>query len=240
MERTIGVIGGMGPKATLDFFEKLIDSVDAPLDQAHPRVLVDSYAKIPDRTAYLLGRGEDPLPFLLDAMLGLVDSGATVLAMPCNTAHYFHPEMVKALRDVDPDEAVVFLHMIDEALDHLVRKGHTKMMLLSTEGTYRTGVYQERARKRGIAVHTPDSLTREGLMESIYRLKSGEMAFDRLFFEKIIEEAGVRDLGPLVLGCTELPIIFKRLGLSDHVIDPTGLLAKRTLEVAGIKPVDAG
>ncbi len=225
----------MGPRATLDFYGKLIAYTDALSDQLHPRVLIDSNAKIPDRTAYLLGRGQDPLPFLLESMQGLVRSGATVLAMPCNTAHTFHPAMVKALRTIDGDKSVVFLHMIEEALDFVASAGHSKLLLLSTQGTYQAGVYARSARSRGIEVITPDEQTKAGLMDAIYRLKSGETTFDRAFFERIIEEAEEGKMGPQVLGCTELPVIFKLLGLADRVIDPTALLARRALDIAGVK-----
>ena len=88
MSRNIGIIGGMGPLATCDLMEKIIDYTDAASDQEHIHVLVDSNTNIPDRTEAILHGGENPVPEMVKSAWKLESMGADILIMPCNTAHY--------------------------------------------------------------------------------------------------------------------------------------------------------
>ena len=85
-KKTIGIIGGMGPLATADLFEKIVGHTKAACDQEHLHVVIDSNTNIPDRTAALLHGGADPLPELTGSARRLEAMGADVLIMPCNTA----------------------------------------------------------------------------------------------------------------------------------------------------------
>ena len=107
MKKTIGIIGGMGPMATVDLMKKVILATDAREDQEHIPILVDNNTNIPDRTAAILGEGEDPLPELLKSEDRLTDAGADFLIMGCNTAHYFLPLMLPNLR-------IPVINMIEE------------------------------------------------------------------------------------------------------------------------------
>lgn len=95
MKKSIGIIGGMGPLATADLFEKIIHATDAARDQDFPHVIVDCNTDIPDRTAAILSGGEDPVPQLVRSAHALERAGAQVLAMPCNTAHWFYDELCR-------------------------------------------------------------------------------------------------------------------------------------------------
>ena len=92
MKKIIGIIGGMGPLATADLFEKIIRATDAARDQDFPHVIVDCNTDIPDRTAAILMGGEDPVPQLVRSANTLAAAGADVLIMPCNTAHWFYDD----------------------------------------------------------------------------------------------------------------------------------------------------
>ena len=87
----LGVIGGLGPMATAYYLELMIRMTDAARDQEHPEIIIMNIPSIPDRTAYILGRSqEDPLPPMVQLGKQLKELGASVLATPCITAHYFH------------------------------------------------------------------------------------------------------------------------------------------------------
>ena len=93
MKKTIGILGGMGPLATADLFRKITLLTKAGCDNDHIRVYIDSNAQIPDRTAAILHGGKDPLPEMRSALHSLEACGAGCVIMPCNTAHYFLPQL---------------------------------------------------------------------------------------------------------------------------------------------------
>ena len=92
-KKTIGILGGMGPLATADLFQKITLLTEAETDRDHIRVYIDSNANIPDRTAAILSNGPDPVPETASALRNLEACGADCVIMPCNTAHYFLPRL---------------------------------------------------------------------------------------------------------------------------------------------------
>ena len=92
-KKTIGILGGMGPLATADLFQKITLLTEAETDRDHIRVYIDSNANIPDRTAAILSNGPDPVPEMASALRNLEACGADCVIMPCNTAHYFLPRL---------------------------------------------------------------------------------------------------------------------------------------------------
>ena len=128
MKKIIGIIGGMGPLATADLFEKIIRATAAARDQDFPHVIVDCNTDIPDRTAAILMGGEDPVPQLVRSANTLAAAGADVLIMPCNTAHWFYDEL--CLRTHLP-----VLHMLRLTADRLERAGVNAVGLLVTDRT---------------------------------------------------------------------------------------------------------
>ena len=110
MSKTIGVIGGMGPAATLDFFGKILEATHAERDQDHLRVLIDNNPRVPDRNAAIAGRGPSPGPQLAESARGLERAGADFLVIACNTAHAFQPDIEAAI-------SIPLLSMIDATTD---------------------------------------------------------------------------------------------------------------------------
>ncbi|GAH53208.1 unnamed protein product, partial [marine sediment metagenome] len=106
-EKIIGILGGMGPEATVDLFHKIIKFTPAKKDQDHFRIIIDNNPKIPDRTAAILGKGEDPLPALQETARNLEKAGVDFIIIPCNTAHYFLPQIQKSVN-------IPVLNMIEE------------------------------------------------------------------------------------------------------------------------------
>ena len=147
----LGVLGGMGPQATNTFYQLVIDRTDAHTDQEHVNALILSDCQMPDRTAAILGTAEEQEAvfqrLLADARL-LEGAGCTVLAVPCNTSHFF-------LDRVQEHIGVPILNMIRETAAALKRQGRTRPGILATDGTIRSGLYQKEFAALGITAVTP-------------------------------------------------------------------------------------
>lgn len=226
-KKIIGILGGMGPAATSDLFNKIIISTKAACDQEHLHVIIDSNTDIPDRTAALLNGGEDPTEQLVLSARRLQSAGAELIAMPCNTAHGFYDAVCAA---VD----IPVLHMIKLTAQELRREGVKRAGLLATDGTVRTGIYDKCFEGSGIELLTPSQDAQSAVMELIYKgVKAGRRDFDTSRFEKAVRELSERGAQTLILGCTELPPAFGIYGLHYLHIDPTLVLARAAVLAAG-------
>lgn len=226
-KKIIGILGGMGPTATADLFNKIIVSTKAACDQEHLHVIIDSNTDIPDRTAALLNGGEDPTEQLVLSARRLQSAGAELIAMPCNTAHGFYDAVCAA---VD----IPVLHMIKLTAQELRREGVKCAGLLATDGTVHTGIYDKCFEGSGIELLTPSQDAQSAVMELIYKgVKAGRRDFDTGRFEKAARELSERGAQTLILGCTELPPAFGIYGLHYPHIDPTLVLARAAVLAAG-------
>jgi len=226
-KKTIGIIGGMGPLATADLFEKIVGHTKAACDQEHLHVVIDSNTNIPDRTAALLHGGADPLPELAKSAGRLEKMGADVLIMPCNTAHNYYDGIAAAV-------SVPVLHMVRLTAQALVERGVKKAGLLATDGTVRTGIYQKSFAGSGVELLTPDEAGQRAVMEMIYQgVKAGDMAFDAQPARQAMERLLAAGAEVLILGCTELPLAVKLYGIDLPAVDPTLELALEAIRFAG-------
>jgi len=229
MEKTIGIIGGMGPLATCDLFRKIIDITDASCDQEHIRVCIDNNTEIPDRTAAIIAGGKDPVEQMSRSAKGLQGMGADVLIMPCNTAHYFHKRVAETVE-------IPLLNMLEETAAYARQKGIKRVGLLATDGTIRSGVYANAFEKEGIAICTPSAENQKAVMSVIYEgVKAGNYALDLTGFYKAMEELFAAGAETLVLGCTELPVAFDMFQIDRPHIDPTRILAAAAVRFVGGK-----
>lgn len=220
MER-LGVIGGMGPLATAYFYERIIKRTKATKDQEHLDMMIYSKASIPDRTDYILGKGQDPTPSLIEAAINLEKAGATYLAMPCNTAHYFYDNIANSV-------SIPFVNMIEETAKKLKEKGIKAVTLLSTEGTVRGNVYKNTLTKYDIKLICLEEKERDSIQKLIYAVKEGD-------FENLEDKAQVllslgRE-GAVILGCTELSVLKEMLSLAENYIDPLEILCDKVIEM---------
>ena len=131
-KNVIGILGGMGPAATADMFQKFIKLTPAHCDQEHIPLLISSIPDIPDRTECILHGGEDPESVMEKYVHGLENAGATCIIMACNTAHYWFDHL-KAKSHVD------MLSIIDATIDEVIATGKQKIGLLTTDATLATG-----------------------------------------------------------------------------------------------------
>ncbi len=227
MKKTIGIIGGMGPLATADLYEKIILHTEASCDQEHLHVLIDSNTSIADRTEALLYGGADPLPEMIKSARLLERSGAECLIMPCNTAHSYHAQ-------IQAQVGVPLLNMIELTCQAMEAQDVTRAGLLATTGTVRTGIYQRTSAAHGIELLLPDESGQKAVMEMIYGgVKAGLEVYDtarvRVAVQSLLDDGAQR----VILGCTELPLAVKMYGLEFPAVDPTLELAKGAIRFAG-------
>ena len=229
MGKAIGIIGGMGPMATCDLMRKIIHLTDAHTDQAHVHMMVDCNTNIPDRTGAIVDGLESPVPEMCRSAIGLQEMGAQALVIACNTAHYF-------LKEIQNSVDIPILSMPHETARYLLDQGFHSVAVLGTYGTIRSGVYGDTLAGMDIACVYPNASDQRFIMSLIYDyVKAGK---DYPHPEKVqtmvnrLKEKGVQ---ALVLGCTELPILFANLEVSLPVIDPTNVLARSVIRFAGSK-----
>jgi aspartate racemase len=223
-KKVVGIIGGMGPEATADLFLKIVKSTPAAKDQDHLRIVVDNNPEIPDRTAFILGKGADPRPYLIATARNVEKMGADFMVIPCNTAHYFHGDIQAAV-------SVPVLHIMDAVALRLAGKIQTAGILAST-GTLRTRLYEDHLKQAGVSTVVPAGADQDEVMDAIYGVKAGDLAKGR----ELALRAGARlvEQGAQVViaGCTEIPLILHDGDLAVPVIDATKVLAERCVEVA--------
>ncbi len=231
----LGVLGGMGPRATLAFLERLVALTPADSEKEHLRVLTWSDPTIPDRVGPLLhGQGEDPGPALVAGARRLERAGAEFLAMPCNTAHAWHESVSAAL-------GLPFLHIVDAVRGQLDRRlpspdrtAPRRVGVLATRATMHAELYEERL---GPAWHvcrpTIESLEAD-LLPAIADVKLERLGRAREGARRAVRSLEEQGVDALVLGCTELPAVLDP-GEDARVpcIDSADALARACLEHAG-------
>lgn len=216
---TLGVLGGMGPAATLEFLARVQAYTPAEKDQDHLRVIVDINPKAPDRNV----PGTNAGAVLAEMAGALAGAGAQVLAMPCNTAHA-HADLIQRA------SGLPLIDMIDLGAEAASQSGAMRVGVLGTKGALK--LYREylAARAMGLVLLPPDR--QEAFMVTLYRIKSGDLGDDvKREMQGHAEE--LRKLGAevLIAGCTEVPLVLDDEDVVLELIDPGDLLARRAVAV---------
>lgn len=229
IEGAIGVLGGVGPLATVYFMQRIIALTEASTDQEHVNLIVLQHSTIPDRTAFIVGRSdEDPLPVMIDDARSLQDVGVVAIAMPCNTAHRFHTELAAC---VD----IPFLSIIDETIG-LTRSrvpGLRRLGVLATDGTLSARTYHLACEAAGLECVVPDADVQEQVMDVIYAGVKAGVPVPRERFDALADHLRTKGAEAVVLGCTELSILGHDLGLAVDVVDSLDALALKVIEASG-------
>lgn len=220
----LGVLGGMGPLATVDFLHKLIEEMPAASDQDHVPTVVWNVPQIPDRQQALAGTGSSPLPAMCAGLDRLAAAGATRIAIPCNTAHLWFDELAA-------HSAVPILHIVDATLQELggASPGKATVGLMATRATQTSNLYQRRLETAGYACLCATDAELETLFtRGCYAVKSGAVEAGGRLFDALAEALLARGAQRLVLACTEVPIALSRIA-SRHLplsIDTNRALAR--------------
>ena len=223
MRKVVGVIGGMGPDATVDFMSSVIAFTDATQDQDHVRMLVDNNPGVPCRQQALLGDGEDPGPVMADMARGLEAAGADFLVMPCNTAHAF----ADAIRDA---VSIPLLSILDVTV--AACQGHAAVGMLATRGCLEAGVYQDAFATTDSELVLPGETEFTELMELIFAIKAGDRSAGIGKRMQMLAEALVsRGATVVVGGCTEITLVLDDSMLSVPLVSSTDELARATADI---------
>ena len=234
MKKTIGILGGMGPLATADLFRKITLFTKAGCDNDHIRVYIDSNAQIPDRTAAILNGGKDPLPEMRSALHSLEACGASCVIMPCNTAHYFLPQL-------QSETEIPFISMLASTAKACAQRYAGKCAaVLATKGTLATGLYARALEAEGAAYLIPDAAEQDMLMHIIYDVvkASKPLAPETENWTRLLADMRARGADYFILGCTELPIAAQQIGAEGPFVDPTEELARAAIRFCGYECVD--
>ena len=227
-KQRLGILGGMGPQATQVFYQRILARTDAAADQEHIPTLINSDSTIPDRTAAILG-GDTEACFakLLADARELEGCGCTVMALPCNTAHYFVDRLQGEI-------GVPIVHMVRETVGELHRAGRRRVGILATDGTVRTGIYQRECEALGMEAIAPDPEVQKLVMSLIYdEIKRGEQGSPEKFalIDRHMREKGC---DCAVLACTELSVYRVNHNLSDSFyVDAMEVLTERCITRCG-------
>lgn len=224
-EKVIGILGGMGPDATIDCFEKITRNTPARYDQEHLKVIIYSNPKVPDRTQAILGDAASPLPFLIEGCQGLTRACAAFIIIPCVTAHYFLKELREATE-------VPVLSILDAVAED-IRKYHPEIKtvgLMATSGTVKSGIFQERMAADNIKCIVCTDHIQEKVMSSIYSIKAGVSLDNRETIKnelgraaQSLVESGAQGI---IAGCTEIPLCLSQKDVKVPYFDSLLLFGK--------------
>jgi aspartate racemase len=211
----IGVFGGMGPSATVDFMDKLVKLTPATRDQDHLPVIVASLPHIHDRSMAILGKGKDPLPQLLSGIDVLNHAGVGVIVIPCNSSHHWFQEM-------SSHSKAPLLHIAKTCVEAIPDSADTKVAIFATRGALASGFYQKELVARGIAFVVPEAEVGQIEVDACIReIKAGNFDVGGQHLSVACKLAVEQGATALIMGCTELPI------------------ASRYADVAGLALIDS-
>ncbi|MBP2029642.1 aspartate racemase [Methanohalophilus levihalophilus] len=222
-DKTVGIFGGMGSESTAHFFFKLIKSTPVKKDQDHLHIIIDNNSSVPDRTQAILGNGESPVEEGRKSIRMLEEAGAEIIAIPCNTMHYYHSELQSVT-------SAPVINMVSETASHIsnIYPEIEKVGLLATTGTLKSKLYHEAI--QDTEVLTPDDEMQEKVMNAIYGEKGIKAGYTKGNpHDKVMEVVNVLleedEAEAIILGCTELSLLPVQNEIDVPVIDPLQVLA---------------
>lgn len=227
---TVGILGGMGPDATIECYKSIIEQTPARRDQEHLHVIIDSNPQIPDRTEAILYGGYSPVPLLQESARRLEGAGADFVIIPCNTAHYF-------IEEVRAVVGIPVLNMVGATMEQI--PDGSVAGLLATTGTVKTRIYEIYAGDR-VEIITPPEGGQETVMGVIYGERGIKAGYrDTALTDKLVdvaEDLRHRGADAIIAGCTEI-----RLVLSDDdlgfvkLLTPIDIIARKAVQKANAK-----
>lgn len=217
--KRIGIIGGMGPLATIDIYSKIVKLTNASKDQDNIPIVIDNYPQIPDRTAYILGGTQDPYPYLKESALRLKQAGCEAVCMACNTAHFFADRLVN-------ETGINLIHIAKNAMDSIkVEFPKAKQIaVIGTTGTMKAKIYENKLLDAGYECVKINDSDMQAIMDCIYKgVKANKtQEYVKLFNDTLDNiQADV-----YIAACTEIPILLPYTKKKDLFIDATLELAK--------------
>jgi aspartate racemase len=231
--RLVGVLGGMGPLATVDFMQKVIEATPAARDQDHVPLIVYSVPQIPDRVSAASAGTDEPLPAMLTGIRTLEQAGVEVIAIACNTAHAWYDQLAAAT-------GVRILHMAQAVIDATSQQSRP-VALMATVGTLQTGIYQRYMDRAGWPALVPQPEVQAVILDVIAAVKLGDIPRARAGFDVAAERLLASGAEQLLLACTELPVAARGSIHEALCLDATACLAQACVAFScssdgGLKP----
>ena len=199
--KKLGVLGGMGSAASAEFLKILAQKAPAKNDQEQPIVYMIADSEIPDRSTAIIGKGKSPKEQIYKDLLQLCDMGADILAIPCNTAHYF----VNSFGEQLPKPII---HIVEETVLAAKKKSPQGAWMLSTVGTAQSGLYQNCAKKHNLPIFIPNEEQRKLIQESIYKVKSNHIEEAGKIMKIVVHELWAQKDILIMAACTEIPLSY--------------------------------
>ena len=202
----IGIVGGFGSYATLDFFERLLDSFPAEKEWDRPRILIDNYCTLPSRVRGILYHENENeiIEGLTNTIQNFINTGATKIIITCNTAHYYLNPVYKNI----PESKKVVINIIEELAIQLNQNNVKEVSLIATEGTILSNIYQETFDKYNIKINAPSEdnfYKMRDLIEVVKQKKEVTSKIKKDFINLLKEQKN----NEVILGCTEFPVLYK-------------------------------
>jgi aspartate racemase len=220
----IGVLGGMGPLATVDFFRKVLSETPATGDADHVPLLIQSDPRIAPRPGAILSGGRSPLPELLEGRDRLISAGAVALVMPCNTAHFWYADLIR-------DCQVPFLSIVDASVDELslLAEAGSTIGIIATRATLAAQIFDPALTRSGYTVMVPDEIEMNTLvLPGIECVKAGDPLRGGQLIEEAVQALLNHGARAVILACTETPLALDALEskFRIHCVDSTAALAR--------------
>lgn len=226
-DKVVGLLGGMGPEATIDIFQKIVQTTNAKKDGDHLRIIVDNNPKIPSRQDAILIGTEDPSPMLSMTAQNLEKAGADFIIICANTAHHFYDAIQEAV-------GIRVLHIIDETAIELKKTDSTikKVGVLATSGAMKVNVFQSTFNRYGIEVIVVPESIQANIQDAIFsfKYKLPTDMVDKLL--NAIDYLVKNGAEAIIMGCTEIPLILNDVDLSIPVFNPNEIIAEVAVKLA--------
>lgn len=227
---TVGIVGGMGPYATLDLFRKILEITPVLTETDHLRIIIDNNPRMPSRTRYFLYDENSPVDMMINSVNMLQKSGADFFIFPCNSAHYFIPEILQHV-------SIPFLSMIEETCKVVLKRNAKIVGILAGEVTVRAKLYEEFLSENGIKiVHVSDKqqILVRNIIEDVKNNCQSDITKNT--FHGLIMDFHSKGVDTVILACTELPLVLTEISVQVDIIDSLSCLAYAT--VAKAKKID--
>ena len=229
-DKTIGILGGMGPLTTIILAEKIIEKTPAKYDQDHLRMIIYSNAKIPSRIDSIIKNSESPQLELEKSAQLLEKSGADFIIIPCNTAHYWYKDICQAVK-------IPVLNIIEETTKYVVNHfQEDSVLLLGTDATIKVALYERAFQKYNRGTITPNQVEQKVINLAINGVKAGQVVENSAIEDlvKIVEKYNRKGTKIIIAGCTEISLLLPLLPPCEK-IDPLEILAQAAVKKAKIK-----
>ena len=221
----LGVIGGMGPLATVKFYDKVVLNTDAHNDNEHIDLVVLNHSTMPDRTRCIIEKKDLEFLNVIKKDLEILDNiGVDVVAIPCNTSHYFYDEFSKYTN-------LKIINMIEETILEIKKRGVKQVAVFGTIGTLNSKVYDKYAQKYGIEVKELSAEDKNSVMDIIYNIKETNNLENKEFIEILNKYCDKDTIG--IIACTELSLL--DICKSINTIDALDVLVNKSIELSGAK-----